>query len=115
MQRIVKRLPIVFALFGVISCASAGSTGIFDPGTLEDIRNLQGQIEELEGGLAYGEGSDCENNCRIVFSICDCAMRICQIASDLAEMEALESCRRAESHCHQARAQVSNECTCPEN
>lgn len=99
----------ICALLGSGCAGAAARPGTI--GTMQDILNLQEDIDEQQGIMA-GDGA-CQDRCRAVASICDSAGRICEVASDLAEIEALQSCRRAESICHEAQVRVDEGCACP--
>jgi hypothetical protein len=76
-----------------------------------DIHSLEGEIQ-VQLGIMAGDG-ECHDRCRAAASICDSSDQICSIARDLAELEAIESCRRSEDHCSEARRVVDDGCTCP--
>lgn len=80
------------------------------PDTIHEVRSLQADIDAQE---VIASSGDCAERCRAVASICDSAGRICQVSSDLAEVEALASCRRAENVCIEVRRRVGEECDCP--
>lgn len=80
------------------------------PGTIGEVRSLETDMEAQQAIAASG---DCVERCRAVASICDSAGRICEVSSDLAEVEALESCRRAEAICIEVRRRVGEACDCP--
>ncbi len=111
-QRRSSWRAIVVAL--CVSFSVAGCAAVQTPGrqvrTIDDVRALERSIEELRG--VTGSIGECVDRCRAAESICDSSEMICQIASDLAELEAIESCRRAEEHCNEARRNVVETCTC---
>ena len=110
MVRILNVMWKPLLLLVIVAAAGCAASRQAVGGTMEDIGNLESSIEEQRGIIAGG--SECHERCRAAESICDSAGRICDVASELAEVEALQSCRRAESVCHEARRQVEEECAC---
>ncbi len=103
-------LLVVFLLSLPLGCGTSTTLGM-GTSPLEEIRALEDDIErQLE--ISYGRGG-CHDRCRAAESICDSAIRICEVARDLPEPSALESCRRAEDTCHEARRRVRESCSCP--
>lgn len=112
----LEGLPLRAVVVAVVGAATllagcAAQTTMGTRATMEDVRAMTAEIEQQRGVM--GSGGGCESDCRIAASICDSANRICMAASELAEVEALQSCRRVESICIEARRQVSDTCTCP--
>jgi hypothetical protein len=105
-------LMLILAVMSSTGCGSAVSAGpAFPQVEMDDVRQLEASIEQQMGVMS--SGAECVDRCRASSSICDSAARLCQVARDLAEYEALESCRRAETSCHEARRLVREECDCP--
>lgn len=77
---------------------------------MDEITALEDEIDS-QVLVSYGAG-ECHDRCRAAESICDCAGQICTIASDIAELSALESCRRAEAACSAARLRANEGCAC---
>jgi hypothetical protein len=92
-----------------LGCGMSTTFGVHGD-SLEEIQSLEQDIE-AQIGISHG-GGECQDRCRAAESICTCAGRICEVARDLAELSALESCRRAEEHCHEARRRVAESCSC---
>ena len=101
---------LLFVLCPALVACAARMSEAARPGTIHEVRALEA---EIEGQQAVAASGDCQERCRAVASICDSAGRICEVSSDLAEVEALESCRRAEAICIEARRRGNAECTCP--
>jgi hypothetical protein len=97
---------LILPAAALAGCAAAQAPR---PGSIQEVRSLETDIDAQQAIAASG---DCAERCRAVASICDSAGRICQVSSDLAEVEALESCRRAENVCIEVRRRVGGECDC---
>jgi hypothetical protein len=97
---------LLLPCMALVGCAAAQAP---NPGSIQEVRSLQSDMEAQQAIAASG---DCAERCRAVASICDSAGRICEVSSDLAEVEALESCRRAEAVCIEVRRRVGTECDC---
>jgi hypothetical protein len=70
-------------------------------------------VIERERSVALGAESDaCEGACRAVAAICEAKDRICAVAQDLQEADALTRCGRAQSSCTDSRAHVARTCAC---
>ena len=112
LRRVAAHVMVLAFFAGAVGCgvarqATMGTT----PAPLDAIDDLEANITQQQGVMSGG--GECHDRCRAADSICDSASRICQIASDLAELEALESCRRAETTCTNARNHVAGACACP--
>lgn len=111
MRLVIRAIAASLLLAGASCCGAAGQAGPTARDPMDEIRALESQIEEE--AVATG-AADCDQGCRAAESICSASERICAIAAELAEMDAMASCRRSERSCTEARRVVVERCTCPE-
>ena len=118
-EAVIRKVGLRVAVLALLTLGGAGcgaaamGSSQGPTGTMEEIYQLQSEIETHHDAIMAG-GGECHDQCRASSSICDSAARICEVASELAEMEALQSCRRAEAICIEARRRVAESCTCPD-
>jgi len=106
------------AAFLLAACAGAQAPGTAQPESaaasaelgVDEMTALEAQIVEQDAVAARATG--CEEGCRAEESICDSASRICQIAAELAEADAMDRCRRAQATCESARGRIVERCLC---
>lgn len=79
-------------------------------GSMAEIRALESDIEERAVTTA---AADCDAGCRAAGAICEASRRICAVAGELADMDAMASCRRSEASCQEAQRRVVERCECP--
>jgi hypothetical protein len=110
------RAALTVALAAATALAGCGMAGAQPTLAADDgyqaIQRDEAVIERERSVTLGAEADACEGACGAVVAICEAKDRICTVAADLQEADALTRCARARESCTDSRAHVARTCAC---